>query len=112
MSGNSSAKVTAEEPKALKLTEEYRPDMPVKALVDWCAVAVATLRRLHELCEWNGQMAELHLRRVEELEDERSVLLAALNAMLTHMGMDEDEWNKPTFEQARAAIARAEGSQT
>ena len=31
--------------------------------------------------------------------------LEALNAMLTHMGMDEDEWNRPTFEQARAAIA-------
>jgi hypothetical protein len=36
-------------------------------------------------------------------------LLAALNAMLTHMGMDEDEWNKPTFDQARAAIAKAQG---
>jgi len=36
-------------------------------------------------------------------------LLAALNAMLTHMGMDEDEWTKPTFDQARAAIAKATG---
>lgn len=36
-------------------------------------------------------------------------LLAALNAMLTHMGMDEDEWNKPTFDQARRAIAAAKG---
>lgn len=35
-------------------------------------------------------------------------LVSALNAMLTHMGMDEDEWNKPTFDQARAAIAAAE----
>ena len=34
-------------------------------------------------------------------------LLAALNAMLTHMGMDEDEWNRPTFEQARRAVAKA-----
>ena len=47
------------------------------------------------------------------LEDARLIaaapeLLAALNAMLTHMGMDEDEWNKPTFDQARAAIAKAE----
>jgi hypothetical protein len=38
-------------------------------------------------------------------------LLAALNAMLTHMGMDEDEWNKPTFDQARRAIAKATGEQ-
>ena len=37
-------------------------------------------------------------------------LLSALAAMLTHMGMDEDEYNKPTFEQARAAIAKATGS--
>lgn len=37
-------------------------------------------------------------------------LLSALNAMLTNMGMDEDEWNKPTFDQARAAIAKATGS--
>ena len=37
-------------------------------------------------------------------------LLEALNAMLTHMGMDEDEWSKPTFEQARAAIAKARGT--
>ena len=36
-------------------------------------------------------------------------LLSALNAMLTHMGMDEDDWNKPTFDQARAAIAKATG---
>lgn len=36
-------------------------------------------------------------------------LLEALNAMLTHMGMDEDEWNKVTFDQARAAIAKANG---
>lgn len=39
-------------------------------------------------------------------------LLAALNAMLTHMGMDEDEWNKPTFDQARAAIAKATNQPT
>jgi hypothetical protein len=33
-----------------------------------------------------------------------ALLERALNAMLTHMGMDEDEWNKPTFEQARSAL--------
>lgn len=37
-------------------------------------------------------------------------LLAALNAMLTHMGMDEDVWNKPTFDQARRAVAKAFGA--
>ena len=38
-------------------------------------------------------------------------LLEALNTMLTHMGMDEDEWNKPTFDKARDAIAKAKGEQ-
>jgi len=36
-------------------------------------------------------------------------LVDALNAMLTHMGMDEDEWNKPTFDQAREAIKKFNG---
>ena len=35
---------------------------------------------------------------------ERDRLREALSAMLTHMGMDEDEWNKPTFDQARQAL--------
>ena len=30
--------------------------------------------------------------------------LEALSTMLTHMGMDEDEWNKPSFDQSREAI--------
>ena len=49
---------------------------------------------------------------VQELAAERrkvEALRKALNAMLTHMGMDEDEWNKPTFDQARAALAATEG---
>ena len=33
-----------------------------------------------------------------------TMALEALSAMLTHMGMDEDEWNKPTFDQARESI--------
>lgn len=50
-------------------------------------------------------------RELESLEEyaarllaERNKLREALSAMLTHMGMDEDEWNKPTFNQARAAL--------
>lgn len=35
----------------------------------------------------------------------------ALSAMLTHMGMDEDEWNKPTFDQAREALAQIGGNE-
>jgi hypothetical protein len=33
-----------------------------------------------------------------------AILRSALSAMLTHMGMDEDDWNKPTFDQARRAM--------
>ena len=32
----------------------------------------------------------------------------ALRAFMTHMGMDEDHWNKPTFDQARAALQKLE----
>ena len=41
---------------------------------------------------------------------ESTKLLAALNAMLTHFGMDEDEWNRPTFKQAKEAIAQYEAA--
>ena len=53
--------------------------------------------------------AAAELRRLAGIEAERDALLKALNAMLTHMGMDEDEWNKPTFDQARAAIKAVKG---
>lgn len=51
-----------------------------------------------------GREAAAELRRLHSVNAQ---LVAALNAMLTHMGMDEDEWNKPTFDKARAAIAVA-----
>ena len=37
-------------------------------------------------------------------------LLSALGTMLTEFGMDEDKWNKPTFDQARRAVAKATGN--
>ena len=55
--------------------------------------------------KWQQLQAAAELRRLHALNQE---LVKALNAMLTHMGMDEDEWNKPTFDQARNAIAKAE----
>ena len=42
--------------------------------------------------------------KIDALEAENARLRTALSAMLTHMGMDEDEWNKPTFDQARKAL--------
>lgn len=53
-----------------------------------------------------GQQAAAELRRLNEVNQE---LLRALNAILTHIRMDEDEWNKPTFDQARAALLKANG---
>lgn len=43
---------------------------------------------------------------VAPLRERVRVLSRALSAMLTHMGMDEDEWNKPTFDQARKALSQ------
>lgn len=48
-----------------------------------------------------------HLTLPAAQDSERALadrLAEALSAMLTHMGMDEDEWNRVTFEQARAAV--------
>jgi hypothetical protein len=87
---------------------------------------IAELRRLHEENErLAGEVANRNRRALdgdeavaalsnvhayyEKLERVNAQLVAALNAMLTHMGMDEDEWNKPTFDKARAAIAAATG---
>jgi hypothetical protein len=87
---------------------------------------IAELRRLHEENErLAGEVANRNRRALdgdeavaalsnvhayyEKLERVNAQLVAALNAMLTHMGMDEDEWNKPTFDKARAAIAKATG---
>ena len=70
--------------------------------------AAAELRRLQ------AENAMLHQRHHDDNVEymrvlaQRDELLKALNAMLTHMGMDEDEWNKPTFERARATIRAVE----
>jgi hypothetical protein len=69
------------------------------------ALASSCDEQRHELWE-SGGVAGCERARVAERQ--RDALLEALNAMLTHMGMDEDEWNKPTFDQARAAIKAVE----
>ena len=77
----------SKQPKALRLADDLEESaLPTFIIED----AAAELRRLHKV---------------------NTELLEALKAMLTHMGMDEDEWNKPTFDQARAAIAKATGEQ-
>lgn len=47
---------------------------------------------------------ERQKRELAASAERERVLREALGAMLTHMGMDEDEWNKPSFDQARAAL--------
>jgi hypothetical protein len=54
---------------------------------------------------WRSELSEVNARLIAAAP----ALLEALDAMLTHMGMDEDDWNKPTFDQARSAIAAAKG---
>jgi hypothetical protein len=51
-----------------------------------------------------SQPYESLLAERDVLREKVRVLREALSAMLTHMGMDEDEWNKPTYDQARAAL--------
>ena len=57
---------------------------------------------VHLLKREDSEALAAERRKVEALRE-------ALSAMLTHMGMDEDDWNKPTFDQARAALAATEG---
>ena len=55
-----------------------------------------------------GQLVEKLTRELYIEEQKTKKLRSALSAMLTHMGMDEDEWNKPTFDQAREALKETE----
>ena len=99
------------QPEALRLADDL-----VKYLGGNTATqAAAELRRLYRVSEdlreslnhksyYQARLTK-HMREMKVQHDE---LLSALQAMLTHMGMDEDEWNKPTFDQARAAIAKAQ----
>ncbi|WP_310614060.1 hypothetical protein [Limnohabitans sp.] len=50
-----------------------------------------------------GQCPKCHWDELLSVGD--SSVRSALNAMLTQFGMDEDEWNKPIFDQARKALA-------
>ncbi len=50
-----------------------------------------------------GQCPKCHWDELVTIDDDS--LRSALNAMLTQFGMDEDEWNKPTFDKARKALA-------
>ena len=64
----------------------------------------AALVRAEVEAEWietNKALAKEIIVKTEALK----LAEEALNAMLTHMGMDEDEWTKPTFDQSREALA-------
>ena len=93
------------QPTALFLADILEDAGKPADIAEKCA---AELRRLYD------ENKVLHQRHHDDNVEymrvlaQRDQLLKALNAMLTHMGMDEDDWNKPTFDQARAAIKKAE----
>lgn len=51
------------------------------------------------------KLEQIETLQADAEQDEALIrqMLKAINAMLTHMGMDEDDWNKPTFDQCRAS---------
>ena len=71
--------------------------------------AAAELRRLEAEVERKAAAIKFLWQECDRQEALNAKLLEAVDAMLTHMGMDEDSWNKPTFDQARSAIKAAKG---
>ena len=57
-----------------------------------------------------GNWVEIH--KVQEIVDNAETdineLKSALNMMITYFGMDEDEWNKPVFDNARNRLKEKE----
>jgi hypothetical protein len=94
-----------QQPEALRLADALTAPLAHRTAVHMDAAA--ELRRLHEESIEDARIIGMSAERELRLRTINAQLVAALNAMLTHMGMDEDEWNKPTFDQARAAIAAA-----
>ena len=96
-------------PEARQIAAQCWCDSETQHLVMEPALCEAFAKRLAAWMQTGAQHAknEAYWRdRARVVPD----LLSALNAMLTHFGMDEDEWTKPTFNQARAAIKKAEGA--
>lgn len=63
----------------------------------------------HTMQDWHAQALTAGFDGVSEVllvAAEAAKLFSALNAMLTYFGMDEDEWSRPTFKQAKEAIAQ------
>jgi hypothetical protein len=106
----------SKQPEALRLADWL--DVEACGGSNWNArmnAAAAELRRLHgvseDLIESLNHKSYYQARltkHMREMKVQRNELLSALQAMLTHMSMDEDEWNEPTFDQARAAVAKAQ----
>jgi hypothetical protein len=60
--------------------------------------------RIDELTAQRDEYARAADQMAAQHKVERDGLWSALNAMLTQFGIDEDEWSKPTFNQAREAL--------
>jgi len=83
-----------------------------------CVKAAAELRRLHEAHDWQYKMAGDRLRRIEKLERVNAELLNVLkeaeNALADYIPSLEKSgamlgYGRSVLQQARAAIAKAEG---
>ena len=82
----------------------YRADKVLPLLKQW-PVLYEAAKAGHEQAFAEAQnAAAVSAADNKALRERIKVLEDALRAMLTHMGMDEDEWNKPTFDQARSAL--------
>lgn len=82
----------------MSLLEELRALLDSKSDLATCAICGYVGRGKDK----NGQCPRCHWDELVAQSDCK--VRSALNAMLTQFGMDEDEWNKPTFDQARAAL--------
>lgn len=83
--GHAAESARAEKPEALRLADllDFNASSGHFTTSDQEEEAATELRRLHALCQEMGE---------------------ALSAALTHFGMDEDDWSKPTFDQMRAVL--------
>lgn len=101
--------VLAEALAALDTAQQEPVNVMLVEALNACHIALWYIRETSGIWMSAEGIAEQALTAAKQAQPEpvNQVLLKALSAMLTHSGMDEDEWSKPTFDQARAAIMLA-----
>ena len=93
--------------EALAALDTAQPVQVNAMLVEALERMVESVTGVDQVSAVNEARAALTAAKQAQPEPVNQVLLKALSALLTHSGMDEDEWSKPTFDQARAAIMLA-----